>query len=217
MKNKTVSTWMQELASKDGKYTGGSAASTVAAISASLAQFIFELQLGKKKYADEQELIQEGIKKSARLQDELLDLVDIDAEAFEPVLPLYRLPNDTDEEKAYRRKKLNEGLADASTPPYEMMEKLSEIVDLYDELSQLDLAGSLVMDIIIGLDIVIAGLKSSKNSSMINVVGITNPTMKAELTEKVMTCYENRLKKAKELKEQVKKTMKADLQETMIN
>ena len=49
MKNKTVLQWTRELGSKDGKYTGGSAASVVAAISVSLAQFIFELQAGKKK------------------------------------------------------------------------------------------------------------------------------------------------------------------------
>lgn len=217
MKNKTVSTWMHELASKDGKYTGGSAASSVAAISASLAQFIFELQAGKKRFVNQEDQIQAGIKKAATLQEDFLDLVDIDAEAFEPVLPLYRLPQDTQEEKAYRKKKLNEGLVDASIPPYEMMLKLAEVVDLYEELSELNLAGSLVMDIIIGLDIAIAGLKSSKNSSMINVVGITNTNLKAEHTEKVMTCYESRLKKAEKLKKQVKKTMDPDLQKTMIN
>lgn len=207
MKDKTVASWLHELASKDGKYTGGSAASSVAAISASLAQFIFELQAGKKRFAAKEELIQKGIQQAAQLQKEFIELVDLDSKAFEPVLPLYRLPQNTEEEKEYRRQKLDEGLANASNPPYEMMVRLAEVVDLYEELCQLDLAGSLVMDIIIGLDIAIAALKSSKNSSMINVVGITDSVMQAELTEKVTKQYQSILKKAQRIKKHVEETM----------
>lgn len=207
MENKTVSSWLQELASKDGRYTGGSAASGVAAISASLAQFIFELQAGKKRYADKEELIQSGIERAARLQKEFIKLVEVDSKAFEPVLPLYRLPQDTEEEKAYRRQKLNEGLAAASNPPYEMMVRLAEVIELYQELSKLNLTGSLVVDIIIGLDIAIAALKSSKNSSMINIVGITDEAMKTELTEKVTKQYQDTLEKAQSIKRSVEKEM----------
>lgn len=207
MKDKTVASWLHELASKDGKYTGGSAASIVAAISASLAQFIFELQAGKKRFAAKEELIQKGIQQAAQLQKEFIELVDLDSKVFEPVLPLYRLPQNTEEEKEYRRQKLDEGLANASNPPYEMMVRLAEVVDLYEELCQLDLAGLLVMDIIIGLDIAIAALKSSKNSSMINVVGITDSVMQAELTEKVTKQYQSTLKKAQRIKKHVEETM----------
>lgn len=208
MENKTVTAWLQELASKDGKYTGGSAASGVAAISASLAQFIFELQAGKKRYADKEEFIQSGIKRAANLQKEFVKLIERDSTAFEPVLPLYRLPQDTEAERIYRRKKLNEALAVASTPPYEMMIGLAKVVELYEELSTLNLAESLVMDIIIGLDIAIAALKSSKNSSMINIMGITDSVMKTELTEKVIKQYENTLEKAEKIKRQVEENMK---------
>lgn len=200
MENKTLRTWMQELASKDGKYTGGSAASSVAAISVSLAQFIFELQAGKKRYEEQEELIQAGIKKAASLQNDLLELIEIDASAFEPVLPLYRLPQKTADEKAIREEKLNAGLAGASQPPYEMMQKIAETVDLYEQLEGLNLAGSLKVDVVIGLDIAIAALKSSKNSSMINIIGITDDELKKELTEKVERFYEETLEKAKEIK-----------------
>lgn len=207
MENKTLASWMQELASKDGKYTGGSAASSVAAISVSLAQFIFELQVGKKRYATQEESIQAGIKKAASLQKDLLELIEIDASAFEPVLPLYRLPQKTEEEKAIREQKLNQGLAEASKPPYEMMLKLEETVDLYQQLSQLNLAGSLKVDIVIGLDIAIAALKSSKNSSMINIVGITDEGLKTELTEKVEAIYQRVMQEAKRIKKEVESSI----------
>lgn len=207
MENKTLRTWMQELASKDGKYTGGSAASSVAAISVSLAQFIFELQAGKKRYEKQEELIQAGIQKAASLQNDLLELIETDASAFEPVLPLYRLPQKTTEEKEIREKKLNAGLAEASKPPYEMMKKIAETVELYDQLARLSLAGSLRVDVVIGLDIAIAALKSSKNSSMINIVGITDPAMKADLTEKVTKKFQNTLEQAENLIKRVEEEM----------
>ena len=207
MENKTLRTWMQELASKDGKYTGGSAASSVAAISVSLAQFIFELQAGKKRYAEQEDLIQAGIKKAASLQNDLLELIEIDARAFEPVLPLYRLPQNTAEEKAIRKEKLNAGLAKAAEPPYEMMQKIAETVELYEQLDGLNLAGSLKVDIVIGLDIAIAALKSSKNSSMINIHGITDYEIKQQLTEKVEEFYQQTLKKAKEIKKRTESSI----------
>lgn len=207
MENKTLRTWMQELASKDGKYTGGSAASSVAAISVSLAQFIFELQAGKKRYEKQEEHIQAGIRKAASLQNDLLELIEIDASAFEPVLPLYRLPQKTADEKAIREEKLNAGLAGASQPPYEMMLKIAETVDLYEQLEGLNLAGSLKVDVVIGLDIAIAALKSSKNSSMINIVGITDEELKKELTEKVEKFYQKTLEKAKEIKKRTESSI----------
>ncbi len=207
MENKTLRTWMQELASKDGKYTGGSAASSVAAISVSLAQFIFELQAGKKRYEKQEEHIQAGIRKAASLQNDLLELIEIDASAFEPVLPLYRLPQKTADEKAIREEKLNAGLAGASQPPYEMMRKIAETVDLYEQLEGLNLAGSLKVDVVIGLDIAIAALKSSKNSSMINIVGITDEELKKELTEKVEKFYQKTLEKAKEIKKRTESSI----------
>lgn len=201
MKNKTVLHWMEELASKDGKYTGGSAASVVAAISISLAQFIFELQAGKNRFAAQEDQIQAGIEKASSLKEELLDLAEIDADAFKPVLPLYKLPQKTNEEKAIREEKINEGLVYAAKPPFEIILKMDETVDLYQQLVDLELRGTIVEDITIGLDIAIAAIKSGKNSSMINVNGISNEELKKEMTEKVESQYHASLKKAKTVKE----------------
>ncbi|MDN6730578.1 MAG: cyclodeaminase/cyclohydrolase family protein, partial [Atopostipes suicloacalis] len=166
MKNKTVSNWTKELASKEGKYTAGSAVSVVAAISASLAGFIFNLQAGKEKYLDQESQIQAGIKKAHSLNQELLELSEQDADAFRPVIPLYNLPQNTVEERVIRKQNINEGLMNASKPPFKIILKIDETMDLYEELINLNLEGSIVEDITIGLDIAIAAIKSAKTSSM---------------------------------------------------
>src|SRR5699024_6341184 len=112
MKDKTVHAWAQELASKDGKYGGGSAASVVGAYASSLAQFVFELQQGKDKYIENEDQIQEAIQKAENLTEELLDLAEIDADVFEPVIALFKLPQSTEEEKKYQREKSDEELTD---------------------------------------------------------------------------------------------------------
>ncbi|MDN6161840.1 MAG: cyclodeaminase/cyclohydrolase family protein [Atopostipes sp.] len=202
MKDKTVLNWTQELASKEGKYTGGSAASVVAAISTSLARFIFNLQAGKEKYKEKEDQIQEGIKKANQLNQDLLELSEIDAEAFDPVLPLYKLPRDTEEEKKIREKKIDEGLMHASEPPFKMIVKMEETVDLYQQLIELELKGTIAQDITIGLNIAIAAIESAKISSMINVEGISNKELKTKKTEEVMNQYRKTLNKAEKLLKQ---------------
>lgn len=50
MKDKRMNEWLEELGERNGKYGGGSAAGVVGAIASRLAQYVYELQQGKKKY-----------------------------------------------------------------------------------------------------------------------------------------------------------------------
>lgn len=200
MKNKTVLNWTQELASKDGKYTGGSAASMVAAVSVSLAQFIFELQVGKKRYQDQQQEIQASIEKARELSEAFLDLSEEDANAFEPVLALYKLPRDSAADKKIRQEKIDEGLVMAAQPPYKMLVKLDEVADLFQQLIDLNLKGTIAGDITVGLDMAIAAIKGARINTMANVQSIQDKKLKAEMTEKVEDRYQKTLNKAKKLK-----------------
>lgn len=61
---------------------GGSAAALSGANGISLTKMVCELTLGKKKYADYQVIIEDLHTKSSRLQQDLLDAIDKDTEAF---------------------------------------------------------------------------------------------------------------------------------------
>lgn len=200
MKNKTVLQWTQELGSKEGKYTGGSAASTVAAISVSLAQFIFELQVDKKKYQEEQIEIRKAIEKASQLNEIFLDLSEKDADAFGPVLDLYKLPQSTAEEKAIREEKIDQGLVRAAQPPFEMIVKLDEVADLFYQLIELDLKGTIAGDITVGLDMGIAAIEGARINTMANVSNIQNKELRTEMTKKVEKQYQRTLKKTKNLR-----------------
>lgn len=201
MKNKTVLNWTEELINKEGKYTAGSAVSLIAAVSASLAGFIFSLQAGKKKYTAQESQIQSGIQKAQLLNQDLLELSERDADAFQPVIPLYQLAKNTEEERKIREEKIDQALIDASKPPYEMILKLDECLDLYEELIQLELKGTILEDIKIGLNIVMASIKNAKISSFVNIKEVSNEELREKESKVILSQYEKSVKKAERLLE----------------
>lgn len=82
---------------------GGSAAALSAANGISLTKMVCELTIGKKKYAEFEDHIKGVHEKSAQLQDQLLEAIDKDTEAFNVVSAVFDLPKETEEEKAARR------------------------------------------------------------------------------------------------------------------
>lgn len=202
MKDKTVHAWAQELAAKDGKYGGGSAASVVGAYASSLAQFVFELQQGKEKYVEQEEQIQKAIQKAENLTEELLDLAETDADAFEPVLDLFKLPQTTTEEKAYRQKKVDQGLADAAKPPFDIMKKMGDVLDLFEKLLEIKVRGTIVDDIAVGLFFTEATIESEKINCMVNIKLIKNEELKQEMTQEVDKVYEQIIQRTRALKQE---------------
>ena len=208
MKHKSVLGWSVELASKDGKYGGGSAASVVGAFAASLAQFVFELQQGKEKYKDDAERIQSAINHSTRLTEELLELAEEDADAFNPVMELFKLPKDTEEERAFRQEKIDQGLLEAAKPPMDMLEKLHEVIDLFELLLFLEVRGTIVDDIAVGLLFTEATIESAKINCMVNIKSIKNETLRDEMTADVEAIYASAIERVRIFKEQAMEIIK---------
>lgn len=181
MKDKQVNQWMAELGTRNGKYGGGSAASVVGAIATRLAQYVYELQQGKKKYADKEAELQAGIIKAKRVSDELLDLAELDADIFEPVMALFKLPKDTEEERKYRREQLDQGFADAARPPLDIMKKMADVMDLFEHLLELEVRGSILDDIAVGLIFTHATIESEKVNCETNLYSIHAEDMREAL------------------------------------
>lgn len=133
MKNLTINDFLTELSSKAPVPGGGGASALVGAAGCSLGTMVGNLTLGKKKYADVQEDIHELIIKSEKLKEELLELINEDAKAFEPLSKAYGLPKDTPEETAYKNEVMEKALYEASIVPLNIMKKIYEMILLHDE------------------------------------------------------------------------------------
>lgn len=135
MKQDSIDTFIHSLASKAPVPGGGGASALGGAVGSALGSMVGNLTLGKKKYAAFEPDILILLDKLAKNQEELLSLMDKDAQAFEPLSRAYSLPKTTEEELAYRESVMEEALLAASLVPLDIMHKSYEAICLLEELS----------------------------------------------------------------------------------
>ena len=116
-----VNEFVDLMASDEPAPGGGSAAALEGALGAALTAMVCALTVGKKKYADVQELAIESQKKGNELKAQFVDVIDRDTEAFNAVSAVFAMPKDTDEEKAARSAALQEATLYATQVPLRTM------------------------------------------------------------------------------------------------
>ena len=127
--------FVEVLASKAPVPGGGGASALVGAIGMALGNMVGSLTTGKKN-ADVQGDITELMGRAERIQGELLDLVQADAEAFEPLSRAYGLPKETEEERARKAEVMERCLEDACSVPMQIMEKCCEAIDVTEDFAE---------------------------------------------------------------------------------
>ena len=120
---KKICEYLEVLSSKAPVPGGGGASALAGALGNALGQMVVNLTVGKKKYAEVEEEMQEYLERLKTMQQEFLHLSDRDAEVFAPLAECYRLPSATPEEKEHKETVMEEKLLDASMVPVEIMEK----------------------------------------------------------------------------------------------
>ncbi|MCI8593040.1 MAG: cyclodeaminase/cyclohydrolase family protein [Lachnospiraceae bacterium] len=124
------------LSSKAPVPGGGGASALVGAVGTALGNMVGSLTVGKKKYADVEEEMYSLKEKATKLQEELLRLVERDAEVFEPLSKAYGMPRATEEEKAEKARVMEIVLKDACSVPMEIMEKCCEAIELLEVFAE---------------------------------------------------------------------------------
>lgn len=133
---KPVNVFLDELASSAPAPGGGSAAALAGAIGAALASMVANLTVGKKDYADVQDDIQRLLGQSEGLRHKCQELLDADVAAYTEVSKVYKMPRDTEEEKAARGQAMQKALKNATAVPMELAEVCVEILKLCPEATE---------------------------------------------------------------------------------
>lgn len=136
MTEKSCIEFVKMLSSKAPVPGGGGASALVGALGVALGSMVGNLTLGKKKYEAVEDDIRRILEKADILQQSLLQLVEKDAEVFEPLSKAYGLPKNTEEEKKAREEIMEAALKLACSVPMEIMEKCMEAIELHEELAQ---------------------------------------------------------------------------------
>ncbi len=117
-----VNEYLEVLKSDAPAPGGGSVSALAGAQGVGLFMMVADLTLGKEKYADYQEVCREAKEKGMALYEELVEAVDKDTEAFNLVAAAFKMPKETDEEKAARKKAIADGTLVSTQVPFRTME-----------------------------------------------------------------------------------------------
>ncbi|MGN0397760.1 MAG: cyclodeaminase/cyclohydrolase family protein [Candidatus Fimimorpha sp.] len=135
-KTMEIEQFIDVLASKAAVPGGGGASALTGAIGTALASMVGNLTVGKKKYKEVEEQIRAQMEEAEQIQKQLLELIDKDAEAFEPLSKAYGLPKETEEQLCYRNQVMEEALWKASLVPLEIMETVSEAISILEVMAE---------------------------------------------------------------------------------
>ncbi len=190
--------WLNTLASKEPVPGGGGASAIGGAMAAALGQMVANLTIGKKKYAEVEETVQELLTKLQTLQGDFLDLADQDAKVFAPLAAAYRLPSVTEEEKEEKARVMEEKLLAASLVPLSMMEKACEMLQ---DLEILGEKGSrmAVSDVGVAVQFARTALTGAVMNVYINTKSMKNRQKAEELNTKANALLETGCQKADEI------------------
>lgn len=128
-----LKTFNDALAAKDSVPGGGGASALVGATGMALGNMVGNLTVGKAKYADVEDEVNELIEEGDKLRNELLDLIDADAEAFEPLSKAYGIPKDDPN----RDEVMENALRVACDVPMDIMRTVGRSIELLDRMSQI--------------------------------------------------------------------------------
>lgn len=163
---------------------GGSVSALASSLGASLARMVAHLSFGKKNY----EALADDVKAKfvanfdelLKIKNELNDLIDRDSEAYNTVMAAYKLPKETDEEKAARSTEIQKSLKYAIQTPYDIVVLSGKAISLLGEI----LANgnqNAITDIGVGTMLLMVGLEGGILNVKVNLSSIKD----AEYVEKI--------------------------------
>jgi methenyltetrahydrofolate cyclohydrolase len=180
MRDETISSFLGKLAARTSVPGGGAAAALHAAQAAALLGMTARFSESQRNTKDA-ETIASVIAEADRLREVSAELIAIDGEAFGAVAEAYRLPKDTDEQRASRASAIAAAMVTASSPPAELIgigTRLVELAELLQPVVNRTVAG----DVAAAVQAVRAAIVTSQVNVEANLAGVTDPGARERLT-----------------------------------
>jgi methenyltetrahydrofolate cyclohydrolase len=128
--SRTVEGFLEALASDAPTPGGGAVAGIAGATGAALIAMVARLTLGRAGFEDLQERMEGLIVAAEAAQRDLLELADRDAHAFDSVMAAFKMPKETDDQKASRSAAIQAGYLAAAAVPQEVARRCVALMEL---------------------------------------------------------------------------------------
>ena len=132
----TLKQFLEKIAGNEPVPGGGSVSALNGAISSSLVQMLANLTIGRKNYTDVEKRMKKNAGRFEEFRMHFLNDIDRDSEAYNLVFEAFKLPKETDEEKAYRSQNIQEATKIAALVPMEIVERAFGMLDLIVETTR---------------------------------------------------------------------------------
>lgn len=207
---KTVKEFVEAVASNAPAPGGGSVAALTGALGSALTAMVGNLTIGKKAYEklnDEQKkTIDEYTEKAMKLMDRLNELVDEDTTSFNGVMAAFKMPKETDEEKALRSQAIQDATKEALEVPLDTAKQCLEVLKLQKPFAEYGNQNA-ITDAGVGALLGYSGLEGALFNVKINLGSIKD----AEYVEKINAECDRLMNEGQQLKEETLKIVYSNL------
>jgi methenyltetrahydrofolate cyclohydrolase len=132
-----LQTYLDDAASNKPAPGGGSVSACVGALGAALVSMVCNLTRGREKFAAVEEQIVAVVERSEAARARLEQLLQDDTTAYNGVIEAYKMPKETDAEKAARKAAVQAGLVVAANVPLEICKVAVEVCRLSKTAAEL--------------------------------------------------------------------------------
>jgi formiminotetrahydrofolate cyclodeaminase len=167
----SIQAFLDELAGPSATPGGGSAAALAGAISAALVGMVCNLTIGRPRFAAAEDDLRAALAQAETLRGQLAALAEADTGAFNRVMAAYRLPKDSDEQRAARQAAIQAALKQATQVPLETAIACAAVLRLAGRIiahinpNALSDAGTAAV-------LAEAGLRGAQFNAAVNLAGI---------------------------------------------
>lgn len=204
--NNSLKEYTANVASGDPTPGGGSVSALAGSLGGALTSMVSNLTVGKKAYEELSEDIKNQILENSKEIDTLTkalgDIVDEDTKAFDKVMEAFKMPRETEEEKAKRSDAIQEGYKIALEVPLRCAEKCLRLLELQEVFADHGNVNA-ITDVGVGTLLAYSGLEGALFNVTINLGSIKDEEYKKEKEEEVSKV----LNRGKEIKEKLLKTV----------
>lgn len=185
-----IKIYIDKLASKSPTPGGGGVSALCAGLGSALASMVCNLTIGKPKYAQFENELNELLCEAQTLYNKCLALAEEDEIAFEPLSKAYSLKSDTEDEKNYKETVMEKALLAAADVPLRSAQAAYDTILLHERLIE---RGSklVISDVGVGVQIAKAALMGAFLNVKINTKMMKDRSVASKIDEKASELLKN--------------------------
>lgn len=182
--NASVLEFIRDLGSSAPAPGGGSVAAMNGATAAALIEMVANLTIGSAKYEAVHEEMKSIQQKMCEVKEEFVYYINKDSEAFMELMAAYKLPKETEEEKAFRKEEIERTTQQAALVPYEIGKLAISLLPVAERVIERGNA-NVVTDGLIAMLNACAATKSAFLNVKVNMKYISTPVYRGVLQNNI--------------------------------